>query len=191
MKKALRIIHEEHRALAAMLGGLRQLVEGIEKGRMTADFGLIGAMIEYIDKLPEKVHHPKENDYLFARLRTRCAEALPVIARLEADHRRGDARIRALEAAADAFRQGGEAAFPAFHAEVLRYIEEEWKHMNAEEHDIFPLAETHLQDEDWAAIEAAFLANDNPWEGAAGEYAQLFSKIVNLAPPPIGLGPGG
>ncbi len=190
MKKSLRIIHEEHRALAAMLNGLRQLADGIEKGRMKADFGLIAAMIEYIDKLPEKVHHPKENDYLFARLGVRCPEALPVIARLEADHARGETRIRALEAAAETFRRDGPPAFAAFHAAVLGYIDEEWQHMNTEEHEIFPLAEQHLLPEDWALIDAAFLANDNPWEGAAGEYAQLFSKIVNLAPAPIGLGPG-
>jgi branched-chain amino acid transport system ATP-binding protein len=60
--------------------------------------------------------------------------------------------------------------------------------MNLEEHKIFPLAKAHLKAEDWAEIDAAFLANGNPWEGAAGEYAALFSKIVNMAPAPVGLG---
>ena len=49
MKQSLRIIHAEHRALAAMLNGLRQLVEGIDKGRLKPDFGLFRKMIEYID----------------------------------------------------------------------------------------------------------------------------------------------
>ena len=40
-----------------------------------------------------------------------------------------------------------------------------------------------------AVIDAAFLSNENPWKGAAGEYEQLFSKIVNIAPAPVGLGP--
>ena len=60
--------------------------------------------------------------------------------------------------------------------------------MNTEEKQIFPLARTHLTAEDWAAIDAAFLANDNPWQGAAGEYAALFTRIVNEAPAPVGLG---
>ena len=42
--------------------------------------------------------------------------------------------------------------------------------------------------QEWAEIDAAFLANDNPWQGAAGEYAALFSRIVNIAPSPVGLG---
>lgn len=28
-------------------------------------------MIQYIDQVPEKVHHPKEDEHLFARLRLR------------------------------------------------------------------------------------------------------------------------
>lgn len=60
--------------------------------------------------------------------------------------------------------------------------------MNTEEREVFPLAQKHLNAEDWAAIDAAFLANGNPWEGAAGEYAALFTKIVNIAPAPVGLG---
>ena len=46
-----------------MLNGLRQLVEGIAKGRLKPDFGLFRKMIEYIDQVPEKVHHPKEDEY--------------------------------------------------------------------------------------------------------------------------------
>lgn len=190
MKQSLRIIHAEHRALAAMLNGLRQLVEGIDKGRLKPDFGLFRKMIEYIDQVPEKVHHPKEDQYLFARLRLRSPEAVPVIERLEAEHRVGDARIRALEAALDAYEQRGAAGFAGFQAAVVAYIEAEWRHMNAEEHEIFPLAERDLQADDWAAIDAAFLANDNPWSGPAGAYERLFSQIVNIAPAPVGLGPG-
>jgi branched-chain amino acid transport system ATP-binding protein len=173
MKKSLSIIHAEHRALAAMLNGLRQLVDGIAKGRIKPDFGLFRKMIEYIDKVPEKVHHPKEDQYLFARLRLRCPEAVPVIERLEAEHRIGDARIRALEAALEAYEQRGAAGFAGFQAAVVEYIDAEWRHMNAEEHEIFPLAERDLQADDWAAIDAAFLANDNPWSGPAGVRAAL------------------
>lgn len=61
--------------------------------------------------------------------------------------------------------------------------------MNTEEKQVFLLAEAHLSAEDWAEIEAAFSANDNPWQGAAGDYAGLFSRIVNTAPVPA-RGPG-
>jgi branched-chain amino acid transport system ATP-binding protein len=189
MNKSLSIIHGEHRAMAAMMHGLRQIVAGIEAGRLKPDFALFRDMIEYIDKVPEKVHHPKEDEYLFARLRARCTEALPAIEALEGEHRIGDARIRTLESAMQQYEQAGEVGFAGFKAAVNEYVEAEWKHMNREEHEIFPLAEKHLTAGDWAVIDAAFLSNENPWKGAAGEYEQLFSKIVNIAPAPVGLGP--
>lgn len=186
--KSLDIIHEEHRALAAMLSGLRTLAREIEAGRLQPDFDLLASMIEYIEKVPEKVHHPKENDYLFARLRLRCAEALPLIEHLETEHRLGEARIDVLRSALASYRQSGAAGFPVFYEAAKTYIDFEWAHMNTEEHQIFQLAKAHLTADDWAEIDAAFLANGSPWEGAAGEYAALFSKIVNIAPAPVGLG---
>jgi branched-chain amino acid transport system ATP-binding protein len=188
MHKSIDIIHDEHRALAAMLSGLRTIAAGIEAGRLQPDFELLAAMLRYIEEVPEKLHHPKEDGYLFARLRRRCAEAEPIIAELEAEHRRGAARMALLKAALGHYRTAGAAAFPAFHEAVKRYIDDEWRHMNAEESRIFPLAEKHLLAEDWVSIDAAFLANDNPWQGAAGEYTSLFSHIVNTAPAPVGLG---
>jgi len=188
MTKSIDIIHDEHRALAAMLSGIRTIAMGIEAGRLKPDFELLSAMIEYIDKVPEKVHHPKEDQYLFAKLRLRSTEALPIIEHLEEEHRQGEARINALRGALAAYREAGTAGFAAFYEMLQTYLDQEWQHMNTEEKQIFPLAMACLTAEDWAEIDAAFLANDNPWQGAAGQYAGLFSKIVNMAPAPVGLG---
>jgi hypothetical protein len=63
--------------------------------------------------------------------------------------------------------------------------------MRAEEDEVLPLAEKHLSAADWEAIDAAFLGHVDPMFGveAGVEYDALFSRIVNLAPPPIGVGP--
>lgn len=188
MNKSLNIIHEEHRALAAMLSGMRTLLTEIEAGRQKPDFDLLASMIRYVDEVPEKVHHPKEDQYLFAKLRIRSQEALPYIAQLEGEHQQGAPRIKALRNALEEYRQVGDAGFAGFKMALIIYLEQEWHHMNTEEHKIFPLAEAYLTTEDWAEIDAAFLANDNPWEGPANKYAALFSKIVNMAPAPVGLG---
>lgn len=188
MNKSLDIIHDEHRALAAMLSGLRTLVSEIEAGRQQPNFDLLASMIRYVDEVPEKVHHPKEDQYLFAKLRQRSPQALPYIEQLEAEHRLGEARIAQLRNALETYRQAGAAGLAGFKMALTIYLEQEWHHMNTEEYRIFPLAKAHLTAEDWAEIDAAFLANGNPWEGAAGEYAALFSKIVNIAPAPVGLG---
>ena len=188
MNKSIDIIHDEHRALAAMLSGLRTLVNAYESGRLTPDFDLLAAMIRYIDEVPERVHHPKEDQYLFAKLRLRSSEALPFIEELEADHRQGEKRIALLRAALDTYRISSTDGLAGFKLALTVYLEQEWHHMNTEEHHIFPLARKYLTVEDWAEIDEAFLANGNPWAGPAGEYAALFSKIVNSAPSPVGLG---
>ena len=186
--ESLDIIHDEHRALAAMLSGLRTLVTAIAAGRLQPDFDLLAAMIRYIDEVPEKLHHPKEDQYLFAKLRLRCPDALPYIEQLEEEHRHGGERIATLNAALRSYREQGEAAFTGFQQALTVYLAQEWQHMNTEEHKVFPLARQHLTEADWAEIDQAFLSNGNPWEGAAGEYTALFSRIVNTAPAPVGLG---
>ena len=63
--------------------------------------------------------------------------------------------------------------------------------MRLEENDLLPLAERHLTDEDWDAIDAAFLGHADPLFGAeqGDEYRDLFRRLVTLAPPPIGVAP--
>ena len=63
--------------------------------------------------------------------------------------------------------------------------------LGLEEDEILPVALEFLTQEDWKVINEAFSSNDNPLAG--GEYKhelqKLFSLIVHIAPPPIGVGP--
>ena len=63
--------------------------------------------------------------------------------------------------------------------------------MRTEENEVLPLASKSLLPADWDEIDAAFLGHVDPMLGAKVEarYDELFTRIVNLAPPPIGLGP--
>jgi branched-chain amino acid transport system ATP-binding protein len=61
--------------------------------------------------------------------------------------------------------------------------------MRTEEHEIMPLARKHLTPEDWKEAQAEFAKRKDPLSGAEELDARaLFSRIVGLAPPPIGLG---
>ena len=188
MKNAIDIIRSEHRALAAVLSGLRAIVDGIGDGRFEPDFELLAAMIEYVTEVPEKVHHPKEDDYLFPALRKRSASAALVIDDLQREHQIGPGQIIALKGSLDAYRHAGPLGFAAFHDAVREYVDFQWQHMAKEEKHVLPAAREMLTVEDWAGIDAAFASNQNPWEGAAGEYRQLFTRIVSIAPDPIGVG---
>jgi hemerythrin-like domain-containing protein len=192
MKTALNIIRSEHRALAAVIHGLRYLVEQVDKGGPAPDLKVFRAMLHYIDAFPERLHHPKEDRYLFAKIRQRYPEANAIIAGLEAQHVRGAQLIRELERALLAWEEEGSRAFPDFAHRVREYSEFHWQHMREEEDVVLPLAERVLLAEDWRAIDAAFEGNQDPLLGeeVQKDFDKLFSRIVNLAPPPIGLGAG-
>jgi len=75
--------------------------------------------------------------------------------------------------------------------EVDRFALGYWDHMRKEEERVFPLAEKMLTAGDWAAIDRAFEENLDPLASERDErdFRKLFSRIVSLAPPPIGVGP--
>jgi len=94
---ALDVIHDEHQALAAMLRSMSLLVAQAHREGHAPDFGVLRAMLFYVDEYPERLHHPKESELLFPRVRERCPELAATLDRLDSDHGRGEAAIRALE----------------------------------------------------------------------------------------------
>ena len=189
--QAIRIIQDEHRSLAAILHGMLYLVHQIRDRGVEPNFDLFGAMIYYIDAFPERFHHPKEDQYLFRLLRIRHPDAAPLLDLLKTEHNAGAEKIRNLEQALARYQQGGASEFTNFLTAVEAYAAFHWDHMRAEEKEVLPLAEKHLSAGDWEAIDAAFLGHTDPLLGgeAGAKYDALFSRIVNLAPPPIGVGP--
>lgn len=191
--EAVHIIRNEHRSLAAVLHGMLYLVHEIRDRGASPNFDLLGAMIYYIDAFPERFHHPKEDGYLFKLLRSRCPDAVPLIDRLTAEHRTGAEKIRTLEQVLTRYQNGGASEFPNFLAAVETYAAFHWEHMRSEEKELLPLAEQHLTAGDWEAIDAAFLGHSDALLGAeaGAHYDDVFRRIANLAPPPIGMGPPG
>ncbi len=191
MRTALFVIRAEHRSLGAVLHALQYLVRDVRKNGRKVDFEVLRAMVHYIDTFPEKLHHPKEDRYLFARLRQRTQEGNAVLDELETQHVQGAKLIRDLEQSLLRWEVGGEEHFAAFADEVDRYAEFYWRHMRQEEDDILPLAERFLTEQDWREIDAAFAHNADPLIGKDVErdFDRLFKHILNITPPPMGVGP--
>jgi branched-chain amino acid transport system ATP-binding protein len=187
--KAIDIIRNEHRAVAAVLQALQAVVDGIRIHGRAPDFQMLAALVEYICEVPEKLHHPKEDQVLFAHLRQRGGAMAPLLDRLQAQHLEGAAMIRDLQGALIRYVARGPEAFGGFDAQVRQYADFQWEHMRTEERELLPQARQSLTEADWADIDAAFEANREPWSGPAGDFRSLLSHIVNLVPPPHGLGP--
>lgn len=190
MHTGLAIIKEEHRALAAVIHGLSFLVAEIDKGRLQPDFDLLRAITRYITEFPDRLHHPKEELYLFKAVRQRTDEAEAVIRQLEGDHQRQLGELTGLQTALADYEREGAAAFPAFARSARHYTESTFRHMAAEEGVLIPIAMRTLTEDDWGAIDAAFKANNDPLIGGGDqqEFRALFTRIMNLAPAPLGFG---
>lgn len=191
LNRALSIIHDEHRALSAVLHGLHFLVRDMQEKQVSPDFKLLWAMIYYMDAFSERLHNPREDVYLFARLKTRTHEADEIIATLERQHVESGEHVRQLELALGQMEAGISGALDVFSVAAARLAEEAWAHMSLEEKVVIPLAKKYLTPEDWITIGEAFSENGDPRFGPKPdhEFRDLFSRIVNLAPPPIGVGP--
>ena len=112
------------------------------------------------------------------------------VSAIEGDGRRTkDAEM--LEQRLVRYEEGGDKEFPAFAQEVEAFVAGYWDHMRKEEERVFPLAEKLLKQEDWASIDRAFEQNRDPLaaERETRDFQKLFTRIVDLAPPPIGVGP--
>jgi hemerythrin-like domain-containing protein len=137
------------------------------------------AIVRYIRDFPVALHHPKEDDYLFSKLRARTSTVDSELDELQRQHQRDEQLVAELASMVD-----NEQADPAvLEAAVKRYADFIWEHLGREESVILPAAQKHLKDADWAEIDAAFSANRDPRFGADTDlqYRRLFSRIVNLA----------
>ena len=187
--KAIDIIHAEHRALGAVMQAFHHVLDSIRSGAKQPDFELLSALIEYITEVPDKLHHPKEDEVLFVKILEVVPDAQALIAKLQDDHIKGEHSTRNLREALRTYQANGAKGFADFDPVALRYIDSTWKHISLEEKELLPMAVQRLAPADWAGIDAAFEANKDPWSGPTGEFRALFSKIVNMVPAPYGLGP--
>jgi hemerythrin-like domain-containing protein len=188
---AIRVIQEDHDRLSALIHGMQYFARAIGKGGNAPDPKVFRAMLLYISDYPEKVHHPKEDLFLFARLRSRAADVDAAINELEAQHASGETLVHELEHALARYEFEGEAAAKPFLYLVERYAKFYFDHMRLEEEVILPAANQYLTAEDWEILDHEFSLEKDPLTGReykAG-FDKLFSVIVNIAPAPIGLGP--
>ena len=187
---AARIIRDEHAAVAAVLQSLLMMIKRGPGDEAERFFDVMRAMLFYIDEFPERLHHPAESKLLFPRL-VRCApELIPVIRELEADHQKGESKVRELQHLLLAWELLGESRRPFFEQSAREYVRFYLEHMHCEETQLLPVAERLLTPGDWAELDAAFMAHRDPFAGGTPDpgYDRLFTRIVLRAPTPIGVG---
>ena len=188
---ALRIVREEHERLAAVVHGMRHLARGMEEQGLRPDLKVLRAMLLYISEYPERLHHPKEDRFLFAPLRAHTHLHDAMLVELEVQHAQGEAMVRMLAHALARHEFGGPAELAYFVQQVKRYAEFYSRHMRLEEEVIFPALREHLTEQEWQEAGEAFASNRDPLAGIdlKQDFDRLYTVIVSITPAPWGLGP--
>jgi hemerythrin-like domain-containing protein len=183
---AIGIIRDEHRSLAAVLHAWMHVLEGARGGAV--DTEPMHAILRYIRDFPVALHHPKEEQYLFRKLRERTSAVDAELDELERQHERDHHLVEQLSRLLDGVERATDVgarqrATRELADAVAQYAKFIWEHLGREEAVILPAAQRHLNAADWVDIDAAFSANRDPRFGddADHEYRRLFSRIVNLA----------
>lgn len=189
---ALRTLRDEHASLAAMLRSMLSMIErGPEIDGPERFFDVLRAMLFYIAEFPEKLHHPKESDLLFPRVARAAPHTLDAIQRLEKEHMGGEARVRELLHLLLAWEYLGEPRRQVFVDEARAYVAFYLAHMRLEEQVVLSAAEQALDAEDRRALDTAFAHHLDPLSPDGGRepaFDRLFTRIVRLAPAPVGAG---
>ncbi|MDN0083798.1 universal stress protein [Crenobacter sp. SG2305] len=182
--QAIAIIRDEHRSLAAVLHAWLYLIQTAEEHGHAPDNELMQSIMRYIQTFPATLHHPKENEYLFRKLRERTSEVNAELDELERQHQRDTQLIMELAVIVDKYA-AGESSLDSLKNAVDQYAKFMWEHLGREEGVIIPAAQRHLTEADWNEIKNAFCGNHDPrFSGnTETEFKHLFSRIVNLTAP--------
>ncbi len=183
---AIGIVRDEHRSLAAVMHAwMRTLAEARQAGT-AADAAQMQGIVRYLQDFPVALHHPKEEQYLFKRLRERTDAFDAELDELGRQHHRDEEMVAGLAAQVRALQRSDSpdaaaAATRELDDAVQAYAAFLWEHMGREESVILPAAQQHLTEADWIEIDHAFQANREAVErgGIDKAYRQLFSRIVN------------
>jgi len=176
--RAIGIIRDEHRSLAAVMHGWMELTAAARTERKQPDRALLRAILRYIRDFPLTLHHPKEDDYLFRRLRERTSSVDAELDELQRQHERDHQMVAEL----DALVEKDPVDLAKLDEAVNRYAQFLWEHMGREEAVILPAAQQYLTAEDWSEIDEAFCSNNDPRfdTDTDQQYRRLFARIVEL-----------
>lgn len=180
MTGAIEIIQTEHRNFDRVLGVLGEALDRLAADGPKPNLDLLFSIVYYVRVFPDKVHHPKEEQVLFAALRRHRPALCTVIDELERQHASGSQGLARLDEALKAFDRDYPRGLDALRDAGRDYIRSQRDHMGLEEREILPAAKACLTAEDWVPIRRAFGANTDPLFGdnVDAGFRALFARIT-------------
>lgn len=163
MQAAIAVIKGEHRSIAAVIHGLRHAIGLAQANGTPIEPALLRGAVRYFRDFTAALHHPKEELYLFERLRERSTASHELLATLGQQHHQEAGYIDRLQGAADAYLQDTTpACLTAFSRATDAYAAHLWDHMTQEEKVLLPACQACFDRDDWRTVAQAFAENGDP-----------------------------
>lgn len=190
MTAALEILGNEHRSMWQLTVVLDELRKQLGHPEQKPDAQLFELILDYIEQYIERVHQPKEEEFLYRAVLDRTSEGRDMIAQFQREHAASPEIVAKLRAQLKSLMQHYPQGAAEFQAALEGYIALLRSHITREENELFPLAREILTDVDWDEVNTAITDSEDPLFGdtARAEFRSLMSRIVNQAPEPVGFG---
>ncbi|HSB68031.1 MAG TPA: hemerythrin domain-containing protein [Candidatus Methylomirabilis sp.] len=155
-KGSTEVLEAEHRVILRVIGAMARMDATLERGADLKVETLL-AIVEFMRTFADKCHHGKEEAHLFSTLQRK---GVPIggcpLGALIREHEQGRTLVRDLEAATEAYLQGGlgarEALAKSLRGLVALYPNHIWK----EDYLLFPMTDKLLGPEEHRELQEKF-----------------------------------
>ena len=170
----------EHDAVQLTLRILDKICQKIEQSGEIINLQHIDQLLEFFKVFVDKCHHGKEEELLFPALENVgvSREGGPIEVLLH-EHQQGREYVQNMNAVLSQYTKGNRKAVAEFVKTARGYINLLDQHIDKENSVLFPLAETHLSEQEQAKLWEGFELIETQKIGA-GKHDEFHEKLENL-----------
>ena len=167
-------LREDHRNLARLLDLLESECRDVPNDG-EPDFELLSDIMRYMTVYPDAIHHPRE-DLVYTAMREHCADLAEGLEGVPGDHREIAELGATLRNDIEAIISGAAVTRQHLLEDLVNYVGHLRRHMDWEEEDLFPRADTLARDDETATVDVSMHMGDDPVFGATS--AKSFSNLL-------------
>ena len=170
----------EHDAVRVTLRILDEICQTIEESGAIIDIRHLDQLLEFFNVFVDKCHHGKEEELLFPALENVgvSRQGGPIGVLLN-EHQQGREYVRNMHAALAQYMKGNRKAVTELVKTAREYINLLDQHIDKENNVLFPLAETHLSEQEQAQLWEGFEIIETQKIGA-GKHEEFHKMLENL-----------
>lgn len=168
-------LRADHRNMVMLLDLLDAESASLAAGN-EMDYDLVYDIMTYMTEYPDAVHHPKE-DLIYRHIRSSHPDIDDSLRQIEADHKALSLASSEIRRDIDSVAGDGPVDRMALAEALRKYSRDLRKHMYWEEKDLFELADSMQDDEEWATLLASHTAASDPLFG--NHVKRRFNKLFN------------